>query len=66
MNACILVIIYCVGLVLDVSNLATWGICYVLLCLVVLYLPIFMELLILLLAYIVIQFSIWISPSSIL
>jgi len=56
MSTCILVIIYCVGLVLGMANLATWGICYVL-CLV-LYLHIFMELLISLLAYIVIPFSI--------
>jgi hypothetical protein len=44
--------------VLDMSNLATCGICYVLLCLVVLYLLIFMELLTVLLAYFVIQFSV--------
>ena len=53
-----LVTICCMGLVFDVSNLATWGIFYVLLCLVVLYLLIFTELLTALLAYFVVLFSV--------
>jgi len=53
-----LVIIWRVGPVFDVSNYTTWGFCYVLLCLATLYLLISVELLISLLAFFVIPFSV--------
>ena len=53
------VIIYCVGLLFEESNLATWGICYVLLVFSFLYMLTFLELLTSLLAYFVIPFSVW-------